>query len=281
MSPDVFTHGWNANHDGGGLAYSHMGKLFVEKPFFKKAAFEAAYRKAHAIAGATNCIMVHFRWASHGEKSTLNTHPHILNGGEAALIHNGILSGFTPEWKAKHSDTVQFIETVLAHRPTAQLTDATFCAWLGEIIGSRNKFVILDYVGNCRIVNEKHGVWDCGVWYSNNSYSSPPSPAPKGESTSFGGSGKWDDYLANYGKGEPLSPPLIPPGVHADTPDLYASGEASYEDFEAYCEYYGYDIVALEQEIEEMWEDDDDFQTTMERESWADECKRVNLACKT
>jgi glucosamine--fructose-6-phosphate aminotransferase (isomerizing) len=38
--------------------------------------------------------MAHSRWATHGEKTIVNSHPHICYRGEYSLIHNGIMENF-------------------------------------------------------------------------------------------------------------------------------------------------------------------------------------------
>ena len=56
--------------------------------------------------------MGHTRWATHGVPNDVNSHPHLSNSGELAIIHNGIIENYAPLKKELmnrgyvfHSDT--------------------------------------------------------------------------------------------------------------------------------------------------------------------------------
>lgn len=38
--------------------------------------------------------IAHTRWATYGEPSALNAHPHLSMSGEIALVHNGIIENY-------------------------------------------------------------------------------------------------------------------------------------------------------------------------------------------
>ena len=51
-----------------------------------------------AMAADKDCSghigIAHTRWATHGEPSAANAHPHVSMSGELALVHNGIIENY-------------------------------------------------------------------------------------------------------------------------------------------------------------------------------------------
>jgi hypothetical protein len=101
-----------------------------------------------------------------------NVHPHLLDNGRCALAHNGILD--LPWTCEGASDTRIFCMTVLAHRPAEFLTSEDCRKWLEPLIGTNNKFVLMDCNGNVSIVNADSGHFDGSRWYSNHSHEASP-----------------------------------------------------------------------------------------------------------
>jgi hypothetical protein len=159
---------WQQNPHGAGYMFAFDDEIIIRKPFWKLKELLQAYHADHKQFGRFSPFVIHFRWATHGKQCKVNTHPHRLDNGRVALVHNGILP-FDPPTQSNISDTVYFCRTVLAQRPPEQLVSPAFAAILKDMIGC-NKLVLLDDAGTMSIVNESLGHWDGSDWFSNYSY---------------------------------------------------------------------------------------------------------------
>lgn len=93
--PDILLEGLRRleyrGYDSAGMAtIGESGLLGLRKEQGKVAALEEA-QAVDPLGGCTG--IAHTRWATHGEPSAINAHPH-LSGERVALVHNGIIENF-------------------------------------------------------------------------------------------------------------------------------------------------------------------------------------------
>lgn len=153
--------GFTSNPDGAGYAYiADDGKVHYAKGFFRYEDFIKHYNR---YVKPEHEAVIHFRWATVGAKNTDNCHP-FLAGNGGVLVHNG--PQIQNLGNSEVSDSREFAEKIIArfNKETIESMKDVLEGYLGF-----NKAAVL-YPTGVVLLNEKLGVWDDGIWYSNDGY---------------------------------------------------------------------------------------------------------------
>ncbi len=163
---------YTTNHDGFGIMWAAKGELKLRRGLFPR-------QQVHDILGEFHDLgtpyVAHFRFATHGKTTSSNCHPFPIvdDFGGIAMVHNGTLAG--TEWRDSiRSDTSLLADKIKRHITRNDFSsDDLFDLEIPAIreryqasIGT-DKLVFMSGKGDMNIMNERHGHWIDGVWYSN------------------------------------------------------------------------------------------------------------------
>jgi predicted glutamine amidotransferase len=156
------------NSDGAGFMYTDHGKVIIDKGYMKWESFIKHYNKL--VTKYDNfkdkCLVIHCRIGTGGGNNQHNTHGYpltdsiaemqkIYNTCEVGLMHNGIISDYTPQG-SYYNDTQEFIKEFVVN---LQKFDKHFYKrqYFRDMIknNSNSKWAILDKDDN---------LYTCGVF---------------------------------------------------------------------------------------------------------------------
>ncbi|MEY4745223.1 MAG: hypothetical protein RL272_1168 [Candidatus Parcubacteria bacterium] len=128
-------------YDSAGAATLHENDLKTVKAV-GKVAYLADALSRHPLHGSMG--IAHTRWATHGEPTDENAHPHVDCRGTLAVVHNGIIENYAPLKKAleerghkfrSETDTEVLAHLMEEHALSMPFEDAFFAA-LGDVVGT-------------------------------------------------------------------------------------------------------------------------------------------------
>ncbi len=140
-------------YDSAGVALLDNGSLYLYKKQGKVSDLE---NEANGKNVDGHLGIGHTRWATHGPPSDKNSHPHLSNNGEIALIHNGIIENYGP------------LKEVLTDRGFSfhSDTDTEVLVNLIQHVKVKNDLALEDAVRLA--LNEVHGAYAICVFEVNN-----------------------------------------------------------------------------------------------------------------
>lgn len=116
--------------------------------------------------------VVHLRFATVGDKTIENAHPFEIPTG--MMFHNGTIFDMKPKYTDKNNSDSRELAKLLSECDYDSIMSIE--PLITKIIGSTiNRVVTLEDDGAVTIINEDLGLWDEGIWYSNDYHLKPNS----------------------------------------------------------------------------------------------------------
>src|SRR5438034_3262317 len=129
-------------YDSCGVAILNRGRLAVRK---EVGTVEEVDRRV-SLAEVEGCVgIAHTRWATHGEVSRVNAHPHSSCAGDFAIVHNGIVANYRDlreellseghEFRST-TDTETIVHLIEKYYRSMGSLERAFCKALSRLDGS-------------------------------------------------------------------------------------------------------------------------------------------------
>lgn len=194
LTDEQIRNAWNANPHGGGIAYfDSTGKVQAFRTL-SLPKFQRAYARLIDEGLHYSPMALHFRLATHGDKTINNVHPFRMDAN-TLVIHNGM---FPIEPNDSRSDSCVFVTETLPKLGSLWFDDSNLHNLVQGYCdgGYPNKLVVLTDNPNAKfrayVINASAGYWDAEreVWYSNRSHEG----SKKRATVTSGNANSWVHY---------------------------------------------------------------------------------------
>lgn len=142
----------NRGYDSAGISID-SGGILTEKIASTEELDSIDYLKKKFLKGSLG--IGHTRWATHGSKTTINSHPHVSVNGKVSLVHNGIIENYKALKEILKTECVSETDSeVLVH-----LIEQYYYIQIGEPIEKMTKTLEI-------VTNMLEGTWGLVVIHS-------------------------------------------------------------------------------------------------------------------
>lgn len=164
------------NMHGTGVMYAQNGKVRVFKEIGSLEKQVALFNKfvQHFKDKRFDALYVHSRLKTFGAIDEANCHPYEVLDGEGVnslcMMHNGSMRDIKNDIEKEKSDTYHFVNyylrRLLKNDPNL-IHDEFFQEMIQKMMGTTNKLVFLNGVGDSVYINKDQGAEKDGCWISN------------------------------------------------------------------------------------------------------------------